>query len=98
MDELIGPRTVTTLQEATITRFEDHGTVARTVDRGVDEAVEVVDRLAEVGIDLNEVALLLETAGVTAFKRSVRDVVAEIESKAGRWSAAAPLAESVASV
>jgi transaldolase len=98
VDELIGPRTVTTLQEATIARFEDHGRVARAIDRGVDEAVEVVDRLAEVGIDLYEVALLLENTGVAAFQRSIQDVVAELESKAGRWAAAAGLAGSAATV
>ena len=98
VDELIGPQTVTTLQEATIARFEDHGRVARAIDRGVDEAVEVVDRLGEVGIDLNDVALLLEAAGLAAFKRSVQDVVAELESKALRWAAAPRPAESAVGV
>jgi transaldolase len=91
VDELIGPQTVTTLQESTIARFEDHGRVARAIDRGVDEAVEVVDRLKDVGIDLNEVALLLESAGVAAFRRSVQEVVAELESKAPAESAVGSL-------
>ena len=38
VDKLIGPDTVNTLPDATIDAFEDHGTVARTVDEGVDEA------------------------------------------------------------
>ena len=38
VDELIGPDTVNTLPEATIDAFEDHGTLARTIDAGVDEA------------------------------------------------------------
>lgn len=81
VDELIGPETVTTLQEATIARFEDHGKVARTIDLGVDEAVEVVDRLAEVGIDLDEVGLLLESRGVAAFERSIQEVVQVIGAR-----------------
>ncbi|HXV70884.1 MAG TPA: hypothetical protein VEB69_05725 [Acidimicrobiia bacterium] len=38
VDELIGPDTVTTLSEDTITAFEEHGTIARTVDQATDEA------------------------------------------------------------
>ena len=38
VDELIGPDTVNTMPDQTIEAFEDHGTVARTVDVGVDQA------------------------------------------------------------
>ena len=38
VDSLIGPDTVNTLPEATIAAFEDHGTLARTIDTGVDDA------------------------------------------------------------
>jgi transaldolase len=84
VDELIGPDTVTTLQEATIARFEDHGKVRRTIDEGVDEAVEVLDRLAEVGIDLDDVASLLESRGVAAFENSIEEVVQVIEARTRR--------------
>ncbi|HEX2179314.1 MAG TPA: transaldolase family protein [Actinomycetota bacterium] len=75
VDELVGPNTVTTLQEATIARFEDHGKVARTADRGIDEAVEVLARLAEVGIDMADVGTTLESQGLAAFERSVDGVL-----------------------
>jgi transaldolase len=81
VDELIGPDTVTTLQEATISLFEDHGRVARSLDQGVDEAVEVLARLAELGIDMDDVGTTLESAGVAAFERSVEGV---FEMLAGR--------------
>ncbi len=38
VDNLIGPDTVNTLPDATIEAFADHGTLARTVDAGMDEA------------------------------------------------------------
>ena len=38
VDELIGPDCVNTMPEGTIAAFQDHGTVARTVDADVDEA------------------------------------------------------------
>ena len=41
VDELIGPDTVNTLPEVTMAAFADHGTLARTIDTGVDEAAEV---------------------------------------------------------
>ena len=55
VDELIGPDTVNTLPELTIAAFEDHGTLARTIDTGVDEAAEVMRRLAAVGVDMDDV-------------------------------------------
>ncbi|HZA82727.1 MAG TPA: transaldolase, partial [Actinomycetes bacterium] len=51
-DSLIGPDTVNTLPEPTIAAFEDHGTLARSIDRGVDVAGAVMDTLAEVGVDM----------------------------------------------
>ena len=67
VDELIGPDTVNTLPEATIAAFEDHGTLARTIDTGVEEAAEVMRRLAAVGIDMDDVGLTLEDNGVASF-------------------------------
>ncbi|MGH3587861.1 MAG: transaldolase, partial [Pseudonocardia sp.] len=60
VDELIGPDTVNTLPESTIAAFEDHGTLARTIDTGVEEAAEAMRRLTEVGIDMDDVGATLE--------------------------------------
>src|SRR5207244_13433947 len=53
VEELIGPDTITTLPESTIAAFEDHGTLARTVDTDVLQATELMQRLAAVGIDMD---------------------------------------------
>src|SRR6185503_1289317 len=55
VEPLIGPDTVNTLPLATLHAFNDHGKVARTVDQGVDEARAQLKRLAEAGVDLEEV-------------------------------------------
>jgi transaldolase len=89
VDELIGPDTVTTLQEATISVFEDHGKVTRTIDQGVDEAVEVLDRLAEVGIDMDDVGSTLESKGVAAFDKSIQEVVQVLGDRSRRLPAPA---------
>ncbi len=49
VDSLIGPDTINTMAEATITAFEDHGTVARTVDTGIEQAETSHARLKDSG-------------------------------------------------
>src|SRR5213078_187946 len=66
VDGLIGPDTVNTLPENTIEAFLDHGTVATTVRDGVETAHQVLDQLAETGVDLDDVAQVLEDEGVAA--------------------------------
>lgn len=82
VDELIGPDTVNTLPDATIDAFADHGTVARTIDAGVAHAEEVWRKLAEVGIDMDDVAVKLEREGVASFQKSFDDLLAALAAKA----------------
>ena len=78
VDELIGPDTVNTLPETTIAAFEDHGTVARTIDTHVDEAAEVMRRLAGVGIDMDDVGSVLEEQAIAAFEQSFKSAQAAL--------------------
>jgi transaldolase len=82
VDSLIGPDTVNTLPEATIAAFEDHGTIARTIDEGVEDAEAVMDALAEVGVDMDDVGRTLEDQGVASFHQSFAHVLQALESKA----------------
>jgi len=75
VDTLIGPHTVNTLPDATLEAFEDHGTVARTVDADLDAAAKVLESLAEVGIDMGEVTDLLETEGVNKFEKAFTGLI-----------------------
>jgi transaldolase len=81
VDRLIGPDTVTTLPEPTIDAFEDHGTVARTIDDDPAEAATVLDQAAEVGVDLDDVGRTLEDQGVAAFARSFTEVLGRLDAK-----------------
>jgi transaldolase len=81
VDGLIGADTVNTLPEPTIAAYEDHGTLARTIDTGVDEAVDVMHHLATVGIGMDDVGLALETRGVASFHASFQEVLAALEAK-----------------
>ena len=85
VDELIGPDTVNTLPEVTMAAFADHGTLARTIDTGVDEAAEV-SRLVAVGMDMDDVGLTLEDRGVAGFHTSYQQVLAALAAKAHHLS------------
>ena len=82
VDELIGPGTVNTLPDATLEAFEHHGKVEPTLTAGLDEAVEVLDRLAEVGVDLEAVTARLEHEGVAAFTKSFDELIRVLGDKA----------------
>lgn len=51
VEELIGPDTVNTMPEPTLHAFQDHGTVAPTLERGIDEAHRLLEQLAAIGVD-----------------------------------------------
>ncbi len=82
VDTLIGPDTVNTLPDATLAAFEDHGTVARTVDANPGEATSVIHELGELGIDMEEVAAKLEAEGVGSFAKSFDEVLDTLGQRA----------------
>jgi transaldolase len=78
VEQLIGPHTVTTLPETTLTAFEDHGRVAATIERQVEAAAEVIHAFAHAGIDLRRLTDELERDGIAQFARSLDAVVERI--------------------
>ena len=82
VDTLIGPDTVNTMPDATVADFLDHGTVARTVDSDEVGSRAVIDRLADAGIDMEDVAATLETEGVASFAASFDDLMGSLTDKA----------------
>ena len=74
--ELVVAATVNTMPEKTMEAFADHGEVEgdRVTGRAA-EAQEVFDRLAGVGIDFEDVLLVLEQEGVDKFKKSWAELV-----------------------
>jgi transaldolase/glucose-6-phosphate isomerase len=81
VDNLIGPETVNTIPPQTYTAFRDHGTVAATLEAGLDEAHACIEKLAEVGIKLDKVTDKLQKDGLTAFVGSFDTLVESIEAK-----------------
>ncbi len=90
VDALIGPHTVNTLPDATITAFEDHGTLSRTVDADVEEAEATWRQLAEIGVDLADVSATLEREGVASFQKSFGELLDALQAKAAELSGSEP--------
>jgi transaldolase len=82
VDTLIGPNTVNTIPDATLGDFDDHGTLARTIDTELAEAHAVIDALAGVGVDLASITHKLEVEGVASFSASFDDLLATLLEKA----------------
>jgi transaldolase len=82
VEELIGPHTVNTMPEETIQAFQDHGEVrGDTVLEGVDEAHRLLEQLAAVGIDYDDVVATLEQKGVQKFSDSFKELLDGVRSK-----------------
>jgi transaldolase len=81
VEELIGPETVNTMPKETIEAFQDHGVVAETLERDVDAAKRLLDELAAVGVDYDNVVDTLEREGVQKFSDSFRELLDGIRAK-----------------
>jgi transaldolase len=74
---------VNTMPEETIEAFQDHGEVAPTLERDLDEARRVFERVAAVGVDYDDVVAVLEQEGVEKFADSFRELLEGVRSKRG---------------
>ena len=84
VDNLIGPHTVNTLPPATLAAFKEHGVVAETIREEASQFLppeEVLDRLAEVGIDMGQVTSRLQDDGVDAFIDSFETLISQVAAK-----------------
>ncbi len=81
VEELIGPDTVNTLPPATLEAFQDHGTVALTIDTDVDGARRALADLKAAGIDIDAITRQLEEEGVASFAKSFDDLLEGVEGK-----------------
>ena len=76
VESLIGAETVNTIPPDTLDAFRDHGTVTgQTVTDDLDRADAVLTRLAEVGIDLDDVTETLQERGVEKFSNPFDDLM-----------------------
>jgi transaldolase len=85
VDTLIGPNTVNTMPDATLDDFDDHGSLARSVDADPAGAVAVLQAIADVGVDIDAVTRVLEAEGVASFTKSFDELLAVLASRAAEF-------------
>jgi len=81
VENLIGPNTVNTIPPKTLEAFVDHGTVALTLESGLDEARAQLNDLAELGIDLKDVTRQLLNEGVENFVKPYDALIKTLTEK-----------------
>ena len=83
IDNLIGPESVNTMPLETIEAFQDHGTVALTVEEHLDEARSLFRELGKLGVDVDDVTETLEEEGVQKFDDSLQELFDGIRARRG---------------
>lgn len=81
MEALIGKDTVNTVPPATYIAFKDHGSVALSLDQGMDAAAKILARLESLKIDFDQITNQLETEGLAQFEQAFVKLLASIENK-----------------
>jgi transaldolase/glucose-6-phosphate isomerase len=78
---LIGPQTVNTVPIETLNAYRDHGNPAPRLEEGVERARETLQRLSEIGIDLEKVTQQLEDEGVQKFIKPFDKLMETLEKE-----------------
>ena len=81
VEELIAPDTVNTMPQKTMTAFKDHGKVKAAIEQDIQDARDVFEKLASIGINLEQATVQLEEEGVKKFTDSYNDVLGAIAKK-----------------
>lgn len=82
VESLIGANSITTLPDATLAAFRDHGHAAETLTSGWEDAQALTEELAALGIDLDGVGKTLKTEGITLFAKAYETLLASVQGVA----------------
>ena len=81
VENLIGKNTVNTIPPKTLEAFIDHGSITLTLEHGLEEAREQLNRLPELGINLDDVTHELLEEGVEKFIKPYDSLLKTIADK-----------------
>jgi transaldolase len=82
VDTLVANNTVNTMPEETLEHYLDHGRVEAITEADLAAAQASFESLAECGLDIADVAEVLESEGVDAFAASFDDLLDKLHEKA----------------
>jgi transaldolase len=78
---LAAPFTISTIPEATLKAFADHGELGAGLSSDGDDSDEILAKFANSDIDINSLAAQLQDEGTKSFVKSWNDLLAVIASK-----------------
>jgi len=81
VEQVIGPDTINTMPQSTLDAFREHGVVAPTLEKDVEEAFGTIRRLDAAGIDFKAVTDELQVQGVKLFSDSFAKANGSIREK-----------------
>lgn len=81
VEALAGPQTVNTLPRATLDAYRQGGRPEPRLQTGGEEAARCLQELQQLGIDMEEVAVMLERDGVHKFVEPFERLIAAIEAQ-----------------
>ncbi|MCG2462543.1 transaldolase [Flavobacteriaceae bacterium F89] len=89
VEALIGQKTINTLPVDTIDAFRDHGQAANTLTKNLDHATQILKRLRESGIDLDQITQKLEDEGIKKFNAAFDALLKVIDTQRKKSNAKA---------
>jgi len=81
IETLIGRETINTMPPDTLNAYRDHGEPASQLEKGIQEAHQVLDGLRQTGIDLDALTQQLEDEGVSKFSKAFEQLTAALQVK-----------------
>jgi transaldolase len=81
ISELIAPDTVNTMPEKTLMAYADHGRPGTPAPQAYDDAAQVMQAVADAGIELDDVFRVLEEEGVAKFADAWDDLTSSVKEQ-----------------
>jgi len=81
IETLIGRETINTMPPDTLNAYRDHGEPSSQLEKGIQEAHQVLDGLRQTGIDLDALTQQLEDEGVSKFSKAFEQLTAALQVK-----------------
>lgn len=88
VEELIAPNTVNTMPAETLQAWNDHGDPRPTLESGLDGAQRIIERIEAAGISFTTITDQLTADGVKSFAESFDLLLANVQDKSARLTAA----------
>lgn len=81
VEALIGPDTVDTIPMETLEAYRDHGNPENRLEQGLNQAHQTMEKLKEIGINIDEITQKLEDEGIEKFNKPYEKLLKAIDEQ-----------------